>query len=62
VGEAAPGLLVTTAHGSRGLITAPLAGEVLAALLEDEPAPLPADLMQALRPGRFGRGAARPVR
>ena len=33
------GLYVSTAHGSRGLVTAPLAGEILAAYLEDEPAP-----------------------
>ena len=51
--ESAPGLLVSTAHGSRGLITAPLSGEVLAAWLEDEPAPLPEELTQALLPGRF---------
>ena len=54
VDEAVPGLLLTAAHGSRGLITAPLAGEVIAAALEDEPAPLPDDLIQALRPDRFG--------
>ncbi|OHX19131.1 bifunctional tRNA (5-methylaminomethyl-2-thiouridine)(34)-methyltransferase MnmD/FAD-dependent 5-carboxymethylaminomethyl-2-thiouridine(34) oxidoreductase MnmC [Chromobacterium sphagni] len=47
------GLYVNTAHGSRGLITAPLSGEILAALLEGEPAPLPADLMQAVHPSRF---------
>jgi tRNA 5-methylaminomethyl-2-thiouridine biosynthesis bifunctional protein len=35
------------------LITAPLAGEVLAAQLEAEPAPLPRDLMQAVHPARF---------
>ena len=51
--ESRTGLLVSTAHGSRGLITAPLSGEVLASWLEDEPAPLPDDLMQALLPGRF---------
>ncbi|POA98103.1 bifunctional tRNA (5-methylaminomethyl-2-thiouridine)(34)-methyltransferase MnmD/FAD-dependent 5-carboxymethylaminomethyl-2-thiouridine(34) oxidoreductase MnmC [Chromobacterium sinusclupearum] len=47
------GLYVNAAHGSRGMITAPLSGEILAALLEDEPAPLPADLMQAVHPSRF---------
>ena len=47
------GLFVSTAHGSRGLITAPLAAEVLAAWLEDEPAPLPDDMMRALLPDRF---------
>ena len=55
VHEALPGLLASVAHGSRGLISAPLAGEVIAAAVEDEPAPLPAGLMQALLPSRFGR-------
>jgi tRNA 5-methylaminomethyl-2-thiouridine biosynthesis bifunctional protein len=53
VGEPARGLFVSTAHGSRGLITAPLSGEVLAAWLEAEPAPLPEAMMQALHPQRF---------
>jgi len=51
-----PNLYVSLAHGSRGLITAPLAGEILAACIEDEPAPLPAELMAALAPARFARG------
>jgi tRNA 5-methylaminomethyl-2-thiouridine biosynthesis bifunctional protein len=54
VDEPLPGLTMSAAHGSRGLISAPLAGEVLACALEDEPAPLPADLVRALRPSRFG--------
>ncbi|WP_347937087.1 bifunctional tRNA (5-methylaminomethyl-2-thiouridine)(34)-methyltransferase MnmD/FAD-dependent 5-carboxymethylaminomethyl-2-thiouridine(34) oxidoreductase MnmC [Chromobacterium phragmitis] len=49
----ADGLYVNAAHGSRGLITAPLSGEILASLLEGEPAPLPADLMRAVHPSRF---------
>jgi len=53
IGRIEAGLYVSTAHGSRGLITAPLAGEVLASALEDEPAPLPADLMEAVAPRRF---------
>ena len=53
VGPVRDGLYVSTAHGSRGLITAPLAGEVLAAQLDGEPAPLPRDLMRAVQPGRF---------
>jgi tRNA 5-methylaminomethyl-2-thiouridine biosynthesis bifunctional protein len=40
VGRVGDGLYLSTAHGSRGLITAPLAGEVLCAFLEAEPAPL----------------------
>jgi tRNA 5-methylaminomethyl-2-thiouridine biosynthesis bifunctional protein len=55
VGKVGEGMYVSTAHGSRGLITAPLAGEVLAAQLEDEPAPLPDVLMQALSPARFAQ-------
>jgi tRNA 5-methylaminomethyl-2-thiouridine biosynthesis bifunctional protein len=44
---------VNAAHGSRGMITAPLSGEIIAAYLEDEAAPLPVDLMQAVHPSRF---------
>ncbi len=47
------GLYVNTGHGSRGLVTAPLAGEVLASLVAGEPAPLPARVMQAVAPVRF---------
>ena len=55
VGPVADSLFVSTVHGSRGLITAPLAGEVLGAYLEPEPAPLPRALMNALHPVRFKR-------
>jgi len=47
------GLYVNTAHGSRGLVTAPLAGEILAAYLEGEPAPLPRTVVEAVHPSRF---------
>jgi tRNA 5-methylaminomethyl-2-thiouridine biosynthesis bifunctional protein len=47
------------ALGSRGLIWAPLAAELLASLLEDEPLPLDASLVDALDPARFARRAAR---
>lgn len=53
VGPLEDGLYVSTAHGSRGLITAPLAGEILAAQLEGEPAPLPRRLMEAVHPQRL---------
>lgn len=55
-----PGLYACTAHGSRGLLTAPVGGEVLAALLEPEPAPLPSDLMTAVSPGRFASAFRQP--
>ena len=47
------GLYINSAHGSRGLITAPLAGEILAAYLENEPMPLPRSVVEALHPSRF---------
>lgn len=47
------GLYVNLAHGSRGLITAPLAGELLAAQLCNEPLPLPQAVADACHPDRF---------
>ena len=47
------GLYVSAAHGSRGLITAPLAGELLAAYLDGEPAPVGKSVVEALHPSRF---------
>lgn len=47
------GLFVNTAHGSRGLITAPLSGELLAAWIDGDPLPLPRELAEACHPNRF---------
>ena len=47
------GLYVNTAHGSRGMISAPLSGELLAAWLDDEPLPLPRAVTEACHPNRF---------
>lgn len=47
------GLYVNSGHGSRGLISAPLSGELLAAWLEDEPLPLPRAVAEACHPNRF---------
>ena len=47
------GLYLNCAHGSRGLVTAPLAAELLAAWLDDEPLPLPRSVAEACHPGRF---------
>lgn len=47
------GLFVNSGHGSRGLITAPLCGELLAAWLNDEPLPLPRAVAEACHPNRF---------
>jgi tRNA 5-methylaminomethyl-2-thiouridine biosynthesis bifunctional protein len=54
------GLFVTVAHGSRGLLTAPIAGELIAAQALGEPAPLPSAVADALSPSRFlARGLKR---
>ncbi|QAY87453.1 bifunctional tRNA (5-methylaminomethyl-2-thiouridine)(34)-methyltransferase MnmD/FAD-dependent 5-carboxymethylaminomethyl-2-thiouridine(34) oxidoreductase MnmC [Pseudomonas arsenicoxydans] len=47
------GVYVNSGHGSRGLITAPLSGELLAAWLDDEPLPLPRTVAEACHPNRF---------
>lgn len=47
------GLYVNSGHGSRGLITAPLAGELIAAWLEGEPMPVPREVAEACHPNRF---------
>jgi tRNA 5-methylaminomethyl-2-thiouridine biosynthesis bifunctional protein len=46
-------LYVNSGHGSRGLITAPLSGELLAAWLDNEPLPLPRAVAEACHPNRF---------
>ncbi len=54
------GLYVNSGHGSRGLITAPLSAELLAAWLEGEPLPVPLSVAQACHPNRFAvRGLIR---
>lgn len=47
------GLYVNTAHGSRGVTTAPLCAEIIAAYLSGEPQPVGEALRQALHPARF---------
>lgn len=48
-----PGLLGAFAYGSRGLLWANLAAELLASRVEGEPWPLEARLAEAIAPGRF---------
>jgi tRNA 5-methylaminomethyl-2-thiouridine biosynthesis bifunctional protein len=48
-----PGLFLSTAHGARGLTSAPLAGELLASQICNEPLPLDRGLCRALSPARF---------
>lgn len=47
------GLYVNAGHGSRGLISAPISGELIAAWVDNEPLPLPRDIAEALHPSRF---------
>lgn len=47
------GLYVNSGHGSRGLITAPLSGELIAGWLDNEPLPLPRAVAEACHPNRF---------
>jgi len=47
------GLYVNTAHGSKGMLTAPLCAELIAAMLENEPLPMDAKLARSLDPNRF---------
>jgi tRNA 5-methylaminomethyl-2-thiouridine biosynthesis bifunctional protein len=47
------GLYALTGLGARGLVSAPLAGELLASQITGEPWPLERDIVTALHPGRF---------
>lgn len=47
------GLYVNSGHGSRGLISAPLCGELIAAWITGEPLPVPREVAEACHPNRF---------
>jgi tRNA 5-methylaminomethyl-2-thiouridine biosynthesis bifunctional protein len=47
------GLYINAGHGSKGLLTAPLCAEIIAAMLEHEPLPVDAGLACTLDPNRF---------
>jgi tRNA 5-methylaminomethyl-2-thiouridine biosynthesis bifunctional protein len=57
VGPLAEGLYGAFAYGSRGLVWAALAAELIASQLEGEPLPLEGKLVDAVAPGRFARRA-----
>lgn len=52
-GTCLPGLYVSTGHGSRGLTSAPLCADAIAAAICGEPSPLPQRLQRAISPARF---------
>lgn len=47
------GLYINIGHGSKGLTSSPLCSELLAAIINSEPPPLPRYLRTALNPARF---------
>lgn len=57
VGRISEGIYGAFAYGSRGLIWAALAAEIIAAALEGEPLPIEGKLLGALDPARFRRRA-----
>ncbi|WP_237932057.1 bifunctional tRNA (5-methylaminomethyl-2-thiouridine)(34)-methyltransferase MnmD/FAD-dependent 5-carboxymethylaminomethyl-2-thiouridine(34) oxidoreductase MnmC [Buttiauxella sp. S19-1] len=48
-----PNLFMLASLGSRGLCSAPLAAEILAAQMSDEPVPMDGETLAALNPNRF---------
>jgi len=50
---ALPNLYISTGYGAHGLSGAPLCGEMIAAMISEEPLPVPAALAEALIPARF---------
>jgi tRNA 5-methylaminomethyl-2-thiouridine biosynthesis bifunctional protein len=56
-GKIGEGIYGAFAYGSRGLIWAALAAELIASELEGEPLPLEGKLADAMDPGRFARRA-----
>ncbi|AMO57259.1 hypothetical protein GZ77_16335 [Endozoicomonas montiporae] len=51
--EYLPGLYINTGHGSRGLVTAPLSGEVIASMICGDSNVVEYSLLEALNPTRF---------
>jgi tRNA 5-methylaminomethyl-2-thiouridine biosynthesis bifunctional protein len=51
-GKYLSGLYVTTGHGSRGITSCPLGGELLAAMINNEELPLTQNIVDALNPAR----------
>lgn len=57
IGQLEEGLYVSTGHGSRGMLSAPLAAEIIASMMVGEALPLAPELAAAMRPTRFNRPA-----
>jgi len=48
-----PNLYLNMAHGSRGMITAPIAAEIITSYITNEPIPLPQNILDAIHPNRL---------
>lgn len=57
IGKLDEGLYVSTGHGSRGMLSAPLAAEMIVSAMLKETAPVTGALVAAVRPTRFTRQA-----
>jgi tRNA 5-methylaminomethyl-2-thiouridine biosynthesis bifunctional protein len=57
VGEVLPGLYTSLGHGTRGLITAALSGELIASAACRQLLPLPLCILKALSPVRWSKKA-----
>lgn len=53
IAQTLPNLYLNIGHGSRGLVTAALSGELIACQLAGQVAPIDSQLVQALHPDRF---------
>lgn len=52
-GKYLEGLYISTAHGSRGLVSAPIAGEIIASMVNGEELVVPQNIVNILSPARF---------
>jgi tRNA 5-methylaminomethyl-2-thiouridine biosynthesis bifunctional protein len=48
-----PGLYLSTAHGSRGLVSCFISAEVIASMICAEPAPVEKEILDYINPARF---------
>ena len=52
-GSYLPGLYISTGHGSRGLASCLISGEIIAAMMSNHPLPVEKDIVDYLNPARF---------
>jgi len=50
---ALPGIYISTGYGAHGMTGAPLGGEIIAAMIDGEPLPVPQDIANTVMPARF---------